>query len=228
MDKIPLMHCVLEVSLSEINEFIDDHLEKNKKYQGFEINFQGRRENIIFWSQPESSAYFELDKKLIYQSFHDYYFRVTDKIEVKISYEFHPMLRFIYDSLEDKIYKTYKVLDIPLFLERDTSKDLYQDYLNKEIYFYNAFCHEKNFDIQDPINLKKIIGSESNKRKGRKSEFTSDEQYEAVIAYRNIPKNAGITLDKFLEVRFGLAEDGNLKVPVSTFYTWQSNFLKKK
>lgn len=228
MKKTPLMHCVLEVDISEINEFIDYHIEKNKKYQGFEINLRSRKENTFYWYQPESSVYFEKDKKLIYQSFHEYYLRVTDKTEVKISYENHPMLGLIYGALEEKIYKTYKVLDMPLFYERDTDKDLYQDYLNKEINFYNAFRHEKNFDIQNPIDLKKVNYSDPNKRKGRKSEFTSEEQYEAVKAYMNIPKKAGITLAKFLEDRFGFDTAGDLNVPEPTFYTWQRNFIKKK
>jgi len=227
MDKTPLMHSVFEVSFSEINEFIDLNLEKEKKYQGFEINYKGRKENTFFWYQPESSVFFEMDKKTDYLSFHDYYPHDTEKTEVKISYEFHPMLGFIYDHLAEKIYKTFTILDMPCFLEKDTEKDLFQEYLNQYTYYFNAFRHEKNFDIEDPINLSKVMRSDPKKRKGRKSEYSSKERYEAVKAYMNIPKNAGMTLAKFLEERFGFNTDGTLKVPESTFYTWKRNFERR-
>ena len=77
-----------------------------------------------------------------------------------------------------------------------------------------------------PINPNKIHESrspKSRKKPGRKSRFPDEQRLQAVIDWDSRDPKDTVTLEQFLERRFGIS-GGVPKAPRSTFYGWRRKF----
>lgn len=225
MDTIYFLHCVFEVDIEEMEDFLNLYfLSKNYRIKitnTIELKVLEKRGWNYSWKYI-SSEIPDFDDTPRYSEIllnpADLENVVGTEVLILISDD--PILENFFGKMAYFLWESFSVVDGPLIYEPVAEKPLFSS--PTEYYNYNA---AKDASLEKFID--KYLGTAASVRlHGRKYSVSLEKRIEVVKRWEEGKKQKDITLLSFLEDEFG-STNGCLNVAQSTFYHWRERLIKE-
>ena len=225
MDKIYFLHCIFDVDIEEIEDFLNLYfLSKNyriKMTKTIELRVLEKRGWKYSWKYI-STDFPDFDDTPRYS---EILFEPADledvvATEVMILISDDPVLENFFGQMAYFLWESFSVVDGPLLYEPFAEKPLF----SSPIEYFNYKATE---DTSLQKSLEENLGPVTSDRlRGRKYSVPLEQQIEVVKRWEEEKKLKDITLLSFLEDEFG-STNGCLNVAQSTFYHWRERLIKE-